>query len=186
MRWEQVSISVEGLKHAEDVADRLLSEAADFVRRIGQEGPAPRAVGLIARLTGTSPCHENIGKRIDVGEWNELGRVVDGTAVFFNKFIAGMAPRLDLVEIAKGDDPAALMARRLMVLEQDDDRSRNLLDEARVALVDVARDERWSVINEHRSATNPMSDEALRDVLLRSGMTTLNAMLSQNEPGDPS
>ena len=54
MRWEQVSISVDGLDHVEDVADRLMSEAANHVRRIGQEGPVPRAVGLIARLTGTS------------------------------------------------------------------------------------------------------------------------------------
>ena len=163
-----------------------MSEAADFVRRIGQENPAPRAVGLIARLTGSSLCHEDIGRCIDSGEWNDLGRVVNGTAVFYRKIVATMTPRLDLAEIAKGDDPAALMARRLLLLEQDDDRSRGLLDEARAALIHVARDERWSVIDEHRSATDPLTDEALRDVLLRSGMTTLTAMLSQNEPGDPS
>ena len=186
LRWEQVSISVEGLEQVEDVADRLLSEAADFVRRIGQENPAPRAVGLIARLTGSSLCHEDIGRCIDSGEWNDLGRVVNGTAVFYRKIVATMTPRLDLAEIAKGDDPAALMARRLLLLKQDDDRSRGLLDEARAALVHVARDERWSVIDEHRSATDPLTDEALRDVLLRSGMTTLTAMFSQNEPGDPS
>ena len=186
LRWEQVSISVEGLEHVEDVADRLMSEAANHVRRIGQEGPMPRAVGLIARLTGPSPCHEDIGKRIAAGEWKDLGRVVDGTAVFFSKITAAMTPRLDLVEIARGDDPAALMARRLMVLERDDDLSRNLLEQARAALGDIARDERWSPIDEHRSATDPLSDEALRDVLIRSGMTALNAMLPHNEPGDPS
>ena len=186
LRWEQVCISVDGLEHAEDVADRLLSDAADFVRRIGQEGPAPRAMGLIARLTGTSPCHEDIEKRIAAGEWNDLGRVVDGTAVFFSKITAAMTPRLDLAEIAKGDDPAALMARRLMVLEQDNDRSGDLLEQARAALDDIARDDRWSPIDEHRSATNPLSDDALRDVLFRSGMMALNAMLSQHEPGDPS
>ena len=186
LRWEQVCISVDGLEHAEDVADRLLSDAADFVRRIGQEGPAPRAMGLIARLTGTSPCHEDIEKRIAAGEWNDLGRVVDGTAVFFSKITAAMTPRLELAEIAKGDDPAALMARRLMVLEQDNDRSGDLLEQARAALDDIARDDRWSPIDEHRSATNPLSDDALRDVLFRSGMMALNAMLSQHEPGDPS
>ena len=186
LRWEQVTISVEGLEHAEDVEDRLSSEAAELVRRIGREGPAPRAVGLIARLTGSSPCHEDIGKRLNAGKWDDLGRVVDGTAVFFSKIVATMTPQLDLAEIAKGDDPAALMARRLMVLEQNDDKSRDLLDEARAALAGIARDERWSVVNEHRSATDPLSNQALRDVLLRSGMTALNAMLSQNEPGDPS
>ena len=185
LRWEQVSVSVEGLKHVEDVADRLLGDAADFVRQIGQAGPAPRALGLCARLTGTSLCHEDIGKRIAAGEWKDLGRVVDGTAIFFTKIIAAMTPRLDLAEIAKGDDPAALMARRLVVLGQDDDRSKDLLEQARAALADVARDERWSPINEHRNATDPLSDEALRELLYRSGMMALNAMLSQNDPGDP-
>ena len=186
LRWEQVSISIDGLEHVEDVADLLLGEAGSFVRRIGQQGPAPRALGLRARLTGTSPCHEDVGKRIAGGDWADLGRVVDGTAVFFNKIIAAMTPRLDLAEIAKGDDPAALMARRLIVLEQEDDRSRDLLKQARAALVDVARDERWYAVNEHRNATDPLSDEALRDVLFRSGMMALNAMVSRNEPGDPS
>ena len=185
LRWEKVPVSVEGLEHSEDVADRLLGKAADFVRRIGHAGPAPRALGLCAQLTGTSLCHEDIEKRIADGEWKDLGRVVDGTAIFFTKIIAAMTPRLDLMEIAKGDDPAALMARRLVVLGQDDDRSKDLLEQARAALADVARDERWSPINEHRNATDSLSDEALREVLYRSGMRALNAMLSQNDPGDP-
>lgn len=186
LRWEKVSISVEGLEYAEDVADRLLSEAAELVRRISREGLAPRVIGLIARLTGSSPCPEDISRRIDAGEWDDLGRVIDGTAVFFSKIVSAIRPRLDLAEIAKGDDPAALMARRLMVLEQDCDGSRELLDEARTELARIASDERWSAVEEHRRATDPLSDQALRDVLLRSGMTALNAMLSQTEPADPS
>ena len=111
--------------------------------------------------------------------------MVDGVAVFFNKIIAAMTPKLDLAEIAKGDDPAALMARRLEVLGRDDVQSKELLEQARVALADIARDERWSPVREHRNASDPLSDEALREVLLRSGMTALNAMLSRNEGGDP-
>ena len=186
LRWERVSVSVEGLEYAEDVADRLLSEAAEIVRRIGREGPAPRALGLIAQLTGASPCQEEIGQRIVAGEWDGLGRMDDGTAVFFRKVDSAITPRLELAEIAKGEDPAALMARRLIVLEQDDDRSRALLEEARATLARVARDERWSAVGEHRSATDPLSDQALRDVLLRSGMTALNAMLSQKGRPDQS
>ncbi len=186
LRWEQVSVSVEGLEYAEDVEDRLLSEAAELVRRIGREGPAPRVIGLIARLTGASPCLEDISRRIDTGKWDDLGRLINGTAVFFSKIVSATRPRLELAEIAKGDDPAALLARRLMILEQGGDRSMELLSEARAELARTARDERWSVVEEHRSATDPLSDLALRDILLRSGMTILNAMLSQTEPADPS
>ena len=186
LRWEQVSISIEGLEHVEDVADRLLDAVGSFVRRIGQEGRVPRALGLQARLTGTSPCHEDIRERIAAGAWRDLGRVIDGTAVFYTKIIAAITPRRDLAEIAKGDDPAALLARRLMVLKQDDDRSRDLIEQARAALVEVAHDKRWSPVNEHRNATDPLSDEALREVLFRSGMMALNEMFSQKESGDPS
>ena len=186
LRWEPVSISVEGLEHADDVADRLMSEATAFVRRIAANAPTLRAVGLIARLTGSSRCHEDICKRIDAGTWKDLGRVVDGTAVFFGKIVAMMTPPLDLAEIAKGDDPAALMARRLLDLQHGTARAGELLEAARAALASTARDERWSPVNEHRSATDPLSDEALRDVLLRSGLTTLNAMLAKDEVGNPS
>ena len=186
LRWEQVPISIDGLEHVEDVEDRMLGEAEGIVRPIGQKGPVPRALGLCAQLTGTSPCHEDIRKRIAAGEWKDLRRVVDGTAVFFAKIVASMTPCLDLAEIAKGDDPAALMARRLVILKQGEDRSRELIDEARAALLEVARDERWSPVNEHRNVTDPLSDEALREVLIRSGMRALIAMFSQNESADPS
>ena len=183
LRWEQVTISVEGLADAEDVEDRLMGEATSFVDRIHQEGPVPRAVGLIARLTGASPCHKEIRKRISAGEWNELGRIVNGTAVFFSKITAEIRPQLDLTEIAKGDDPAALIAQRLISLEQEDEKSRDLLDQAREALAGIAGDDRWSPIDEHRNANDPLSDDALRDVLRRSGMTALSAMLSQDSSG---
>ena len=120
------------------------------------------------------------GKRSAAGEWNGLGRVIDGTAVFFNKIIDAMELRLDLAEIAKGDDPAALMAQRLLTLEYDDDRSRALLEKARAELGAVAREDLWSPVQDHRNATDPLSDDALRDLLVRSGKAALNAMLSGN------
>lgn len=184
LRWEEITISVTGIDHAEDVADHLLSEAEAFIYRINQADYTPHAVGLVARLTGTSSCFEEIERWVATDEWKNLGRVVDGTAVFYTRIIAAMTPQLDLAEIAKGDDPAALIARRVIVLHQDDDRSSALLELARSALVDIAQDERWSVIDKHRNAVDPLSDTALRDILVRSGMTALNAMLSQKKPGD--
>ena len=186
LRWEHVTISIDGLEHVEDVPDRLLDEAGKIVRELGIVGAAPRALGLRVRLTGTSPRYEEIRRRIAAGEWNNLGRIVDGTAVFFNKIIDSMELRLDLVEIAKGDDPAALMAQRLLTLERDDDRSRALLDKARAELGNVTREDIWSPVQDHRSATDPLSDDALRDILFRSGKAALNAMLARNSQGDPS
>jgi len=180
LRWEHVTVSIDGLEHVEDVPDRLLDEAGKIVRRLGESSIAPRALGLRVRLTGASSRYEEVRQRIAAGEWNGLGRVVYGTAVFFNKIIDAMELRLDLAEIAKGDDPAALMAQRLLTLECDDDRSRTLLEKARAELGAVAREDLWSPVQDHRNATDPLSDDALRDLLVRSGKAALNAMLSDN------
>ena len=186
VRWEHVAIAIDGLEHAEDVADRLLSEAADIRHRIAREGPLPRVLGLRARLTGASPCHAEVKQRIAAGEWADLGRLVDGTAVFFERIVADMTPRLDLVRIARGDDPAALLARRLLILGEDGDEARVLLDEARAALSAIARHEHWRPVGDHRNATDPLADGPLRDMLVRSGMMALDAMLASTEEGGPS
>jgi DNA repair protein SbcD/Mre11 len=186
LRWDYMSVSTDGLENIEDVPDRLLVEAEKFVRQLSDTGFSSRALGLRVHLTGTSPHYAEIAKRIASGEWNALGRVVDGTAVFFNKIIDAMELRLDLVEIAKGDDPAALLAQRLLVLQHDDDQSTALLEKARAELSTVAREDLWSPVRDHRNATDPLSNDAVRDVLVRSGKAALNAMLSRQTQGEPS
>ena len=186
LRWEQVPVSVEGLEHVENVPDRLLNEAERLVRQLGEQGPLPRALGLRVRLTGTSGCHAEILRWIAGGEWSSMARVVDGTAVFFNKVVDSMELPLDLAEIALGDDPAALMAQRLLMLRDDDDRSRTLLDKARAALSETAREDVWLPVEDHRNATDPLSDEALRDLLFRSGKAALHAILAGRRESEPS
>ena len=184
LRWEKINISVEGIEHTEDLADRLLRESEEYVHQIQKEKFVPRAVGLVVKLTGASSCLEEIRKWVDVGDWKNLGRVVDGTAVFYAKIVSAITSQLDLAEIAKGKDPAALMAQKLIDLGEKNNRSSALLKQARTALAVVAYDEQWSVIEEHRNAVDPMSDEVLRDTLIQSGMTALNEMLSQKKPDD--
>ena len=186
LRWEHLPVSIDGLEHVEDVPDRLLGEAERFVRELGEAGTPLRALGLRVRLTGTSTRYEEIRQRIATGEWNTLGRVVDGTAVFFNKIIDSMGLQLDLTEIAVGDDPAALMAQRLLILQHDDARSRTLLEQAHSELSNVAREDRWTPVEDRRNAMDPLSDDALRNILFRSGKAALNAMLSRHGQGDPS
>jgi len=181
LRWEQVAVRVDGIEHVDDVGDRLMGEAERLVRRLGAAAPLPLAVGLRAQLTGPTTRYEDIRQWIAQGEWKSMGRVVDGTAVFFNKVIDWMGLRLDLAQTASGDDPAALLARRLLMLGRNDDESKALLDQARTKLAEVARDHVWQPVQEHRNAADPLSDDALRDVLFRAGKAALNAMLFDRE-----
>ena len=181
LRWEHLQVPVDGFEHPDDVGDALLGEVAEeAVARIRGAGPLPRALGLRVRLTGASPCQDGIRQKIASGAWNELRRVVDGTAVFYNRIVPAMRPRLELAEIAGGDDPAALLARRLILLEEGGDASRQLLEDARAALDPTASRPVWARAGDHRSDVDPLSDQALRDTLLRAGMHALEAMLAQS------
>ena len=182
LRWEHVRVPVDGIEHVEDLPDRLLVEAERRVRQLHEAGASPRALGLRVQLTGTSTRYEEIRQWVAAGDWNAMVRVVDGTAVFFNKIVDSMGLPLDLSKIAEGNDPAALLAQRLLILQHDDDRSTALLEKARSKLDGVARDDIWSPVPEHRNATDPLSDDALRDILFRSGKAVLNAMLSGRGP----
>lgn len=186
LRWERVSVSIDGLEHLEDVPDRLSREAARVVRNLNANGFPPRALGLRVDLTGSSPLYAQVRQKLGAGEWNGMPRVVDGTVVFIDRVIDSMELPLDLHQIAKGDDPAALLAQRLLRLQGDDSRSRELLEMARVELRGTSQDDLWSPLWEHRSATDPLSDEAVRDLLARSGRAILSAMLSRRAEGEPS
>ena len=180
LRWEHLEVPVDGLGHPDDVGDALLGEVMEkAVAHIRRAGPLPRALGLRARLTGASPCQNGIRKRIVSGAWNELRRVVDGTAVFYERIVPAMRPGVELAEVAKGDDPAALLARRLILLEEGGEASRQLLEEARAALDRTAGRPVWARAGDHRSHVDPLSDAALGDTLLRAGMQALEAMLTQ-------
>ena len=177
---------MDGLDHVEDVPDRLLAVAREHLRALAEAGPVPRVLGLRAALTGASNAYEDIRKWITAGDWNSMVRVVDGTVIFFNRIVDAMELHLDLKKIASGDDPASLLARRLLLLGQNDEQSRELLGRARERLSEIARQDIWNPIQEHRNATDPLSDGALRDILLRSGKAALTAMLSGREAGDRS
>ena len=184
LRWEHVPVSVDRLEHVEDVPDLLLREAECLAHKIRDEGPVPRALGLRVQLTGASSRKEEIRQRITVGEWKNLSRVVDGTAVFFNKIIDAISVRLELEEIADGEDPPALIAQRLLSLGRGDARSDELLEQARAALSDIAGNDRWRPVQNHRNAADPLADAALREILFRSGMAALALMLSRTEQSE--
>ena len=178
VRWEHFELSVDGLDHVEDVPDKLLGEVEKYIGQLDQTGFPPYALGLRVSLTGTSAQYEEIRDWIANGEWKTIGRNVDGTSVFFNKITDSMKLQLDLEEIAKADDPAALLAQQLLILENNDKESETLLENVRSELSKIASDSVWSPVQDHRNASDPLSDETLRDMLLQSGKAALYFMLN--------
>lgn len=180
LRWENIVISAEGLRDPDDLSDRLLDQAARLALDLAEGGSHPRVLGLRATLTGRCDGYRAIRKWIDDGEYRRVRRMAGPTWVFFNKIVNLTDVPIDLRTIASGDDPAALLARQILALMGDGPEADELVERARDELKEAAEESVWAPVDDHRNATPVLSDASLRDLLVRSGKTALDAMLEQN------
>jgi hypothetical protein len=101
------------------------------------------------------------------------------TLVFIDKVLDGLELALDLEEVARGDDPPALLARKLLTLAHPGSERDTVIEDARTRLQSLANEARWLALNEAPDAFDPLSDDALVTLLTRSGTAALNDLLSQ-------
>ncbi|MCP4003059.1 MAG: DNA repair exonuclease [bacterium] len=182
LRWEHLDVRVAQDEEAEDVGDRLLEEAERFARQIQTRGIAPQALGLRLRLVGATRNYDALRNFAKGGRWKGGTRRAGETLVFIDKVLDGLDLALDLEELARGDDPPALLARKLLILEQPGEPRRELLEAARSKLQDLAREPRWSVLDEQRDSADPLCEDALASLLKKSGTAVLSELLAQRVP----
>lgn len=185
LRWESFPLRVAENEEPEDVGDRLLAEAARVARQIEErDGLAPRVLGLRPRLVGATRHYEALRLRMLDGGWRGLSRWAGETLVFVDKVLDELELAHDLAELARGDDPPALLARQLLILAEPSEARAKLLERARAALKSEAENPRWSALNdaEARNASDPLSDEALQMRLVRSATMALGRLLAQHDP----
>jgi len=179
LRWECMDVAVDEDQGPEDVADRLADEAERLARDLHEEGCVPRALGVRVRLTGTTQHYDGIRKRIDDRTWEAIRRQAGDTVVFVNRVTDSLRLAVDLEDIARGDDPPALVARQLLALRRGGDEARELLELARNELRPTAESSLWRPLDDVRRPEDPLSDDGLRDILEQAGTAALRALLSQ-------
>ncbi len=184
LRWEQIEVEVGLDEEPEDLADRLADEAERLARALQDQGCAPRALGVRLRLTGQSRHYDAIRARIDDRDWHDIRRQVGDTVVFVNRILDALELAVDLHQIARGDDPPALLARSLLALRGGGDERQRLLDLARDQLRATADASLWQPLTEVRVPRDPLADDALADTLEQAGTAALHALLAQRRsPG---
>jgi len=179
LRWEYVDARVDEDASREDVGDRLFEVMETEARRIAESGFAPEVLGLRIRLVGSSRHQTSLRRWIDDAPWSPFRREIGGTFVFVDRVYDALEPAVDLEALARGSDPPALIARKLLELARPGADRQKLLDVARERLRPVAQDSNWRAVEEIRDASDPLSDDALVAMLLQSGRTALNELLAQ-------
>lgn len=180
LRWERIDVPAGEIRHAEDLGELALDAAERRVREIAATGSEPDALGVRIRLVGSTGIYDELRRRIDGESRGAIQRLVGRTLVFVDKLIDELAPELDLSAIASGDDPPALLAQKLLLLDRTGEETRDLLEAARNALRSTSDDTSWSPLEEVRDASDPLDDEPLRAVLVQAARAALHALLEQS------
>lgn len=179
LRWLYVDVEVQSNDEPEDIGDRLLDAAEAHGLNLQQEEFPPRALGLRIRLVGATRHYQAIEKWLQRCSWAETLRSAGNTIVFINRVINHLSLERDLEELAQGEDPPALLARKLLVLGAGGEQARPILEAARKELRGLSEDVRWSPVTDSRNFEDPLRDENLTASLLEAGTAALDQLLAQ-------
>lgn len=188
LRWEEVEASVDGLEAAEDVHGLAATALDALHERIAGERFRPRAVGCRLRFAGVNPSPASIERVLLAGDPTRLLHWREEIAYFVHDWRMAVRLPVDLEALARGADPPALLARKLLLLRGPED------GEERRALIDGARrrleSERRRGPRSHPrfrgfAAAEGPSDREVAELLERAAFQALDALLAQRR-GSPS
>ena len=181
LRWEREQFSLDGLGPEEGLESVLLQALEDVRGRVAATGEAVEAVGVRLELTGRTERSAEVHRLLETGDWRE--RILDtggGVAIFLHRVDDWTRPPVDLDELARGNDPVGLLARRLKLLEAGTGGPdlRDLVDGARQAVRQTASRPTWGRLEPFETAA-----EDLAGRLLRGGWRLLEKMLAERGRG---
>ncbi|MCP4573833.1 MAG: DNA repair exonuclease [bacterium] len=114
LRWERWEIPVPAdLAGADDLQEHLLAELE--IRTVGLGLPPHSVLGVRAVLTGAVARPLAVAEAAVALDPSPVN--FDGVTVFVDRIDTDLRLELDLANLARGEDPPGLLARRILILE---------------------------------------------------------------------
>ncbi len=194
LRWEEVEVSLEGIEGYEDVGVRIEDAIGRLHRGIvdgyskarfdaGKERASlhPLAVGCRLRFCGRISGRRGIERRLESEDLIDNFDIEQkGIRYFVHDWRMETRPPIDLDDLARGSDPLALLARRILALRSKDKKPE---DEAlRRSLIDGFRqrlERRRHRGAFRRVAGSPPDDETVAGLLEEAAFSALDALQEQ-------
>jgi len=177
LHWCEIDVSVDALETADAVHGAIADAVGELHDGLAAAGRLPEAVGCRLRLRGRSRLRAAIER--DLASANPRATPIERGSVtyFVHDWRVDILPAIALGELAEGTDPAALLARKLLVLRGED-------CEDRRALIEAAR-ERLAPIPQRRPfdalGAAPADDATVAATLERAALQALDELLAQRE-----
>lgn len=182
LRWEEVEVALDGIESAEDAHALAVSALDALHERLAAERFRPRAVGCRLRFTGRTAHRRAVERSLAADDPRRIHYARDEVRYFVHDWRMEAGPALDLDELARGADPPALLARKVLLLRgpPDDPERRALLAEA---------GRRFQSLEGRRAFVRhdlaPPTGEDAADLLERAALGALSELLEQRQRGAP-
>ena len=180
LRWEEVEVALDGIESAEDAHSLAVSALDALHERLAAERFRPRAVGCRLRFTGRTAHRRAVERSLAADDPRRIHHTRDEVRYFVHDWRMEAGPALDLDALARGADPPALLARKVLLLRGPaDDPERQAL------LADAGR--RFQSLEGRRAFVGhglaPPTGEEAADLLERAALGALSELLEQRQRG---
>ena len=182
LQWERVEISLDGAT-AEPALEQAVTQSVQRMHQtVRPQAGRARAVGCRLQLTGRTALHRDmslLAARL-VADYRPS---FDDILYFVESVQDNTRPDVALEELARSRDPAGLLAERLLILDGREPMGdyQDLLANARDA---IAAQLPATVFASLPDGPEPLTDDRVRDALLRAGFKALDQLLAQKEAGE--
>jgi DNA repair protein SbcD/Mre11 len=175
LRWEEVQVDVTDVGRDEEVHRAVIGAIDALHDLVTSASVNPAAIGCRLRLTGRNDLRGAIERRLRSEDPREIVHTRDGITYFVHDWRMAVLPALDLEELAKGRDPAGLLARKILVLRDDkSSERRQLVADAQRRLEQVTNGQHFTPLN----AEVP-NEAVTAEILERAALRALDALLKQ-------
>ena len=175
LRWEEVDVPLDALEAGDEVHGLVISALDALHGRIGSTHHRPRAVGCRLRLTGRTAHRKEAERSLAVSDPLRDVHAREGIVYFVHDWRMSARPALDLEEMARGADPPALIARKVLLLRRPpaDAERRSLLEGARRRFESLSGRRSFAALG-----LEPPPDDELAELLEDAALGVLDELLA--------
>jgi DNA repair exonuclease SbcCD nuclease subunit len=179
LEWQSVIVSLSEAQESRAVEASVVGAIETLHEQVQSQAGRVSAVGCRLVFRGRTAMHRELGGMLEelTASWSVD---FDGITYFVEAVRDETRPDVDLEELARSNDPVGLLAEKLLMLSRGEpaEEYADFLDRARE---DMSRRVATKLLTARACRPDEMTDEQIRDALLRAGFDALDSLLAQKE-----